>query len=68
MFQTQSAAGAAYVRCSGKMNSLFTFDKLKGRSPLASAAIATLASIIFAWKKDYVMRALITSDRTNGIA
>ena len=32
--------------------------KLKGRSPLASAAIATVASIIFAWKKDYVMLAL----------
>ena len=36
---------------------LFLVD-LKGRSPLASAAIATLASIIFPWKKDYVMRAL----------
>ena len=33
-------------------------ERYKGRSPLASAAIATLASMIFALRKDYVMRAL----------
>ena len=35
-----------------------TYDLLvpKGRSPLARAAIATLALIIFAWRKDYVIK------------